>query len=43
MSKTVNNPISAITGRFVKMEYAKEHPDTTVFMKMKVGRIKHRK
>lgn len=43
MARTVKKPISAITGRFVKSEYAKAHPDVTVVMKMKVGRVKHRK
>lgn len=43
MAKTINKAISAITGRFVSMEYAKNNPETTVVMKVRVGRIKHRK
>jgi len=43
MAKSGIKYISAITGRFVKKEYAEQHPETTVGIIVKIGRIKHRK
>ena len=43
MSKTVNKARDAKTGQFVTISYAKNHPNTTVVEKVKVGPTKHRK
>ena len=43
MSKTVQKGRDARTGRFIPIEEANRHPNTTVVEKVKVGPIKHRK
>lgn len=43
MAKTIEKGRSAITGQFVPIKYAQQHPNTTVVEKVKVGPTKHRK
>ena len=43
MAKTVDKARSAITGRFIPMKVAEQHPSTTVVEKVKVGPTKHHK
>lgn len=43
MARTVKIGRSAETGKFVSIDYAKTHPNTTVIEKVKVGPTKHRK
>lgn len=43
MARTVEKGRSAITGQFVSIEYAQQHPSRTVVEKVKVGQTKHRK
>ena len=42
MARTVNKGRSAITGQFVSISYAQNHPNTTVIEKIKVAPTKRK-